>query len=276
MKKPLLAVTMVVLHLCASVSLALDPMEPLAATLKRGQFAIGADYSFSDMDFKARGRSTLTTYNVTTGDLISTQSQKQRLSLKGVEVHKAYANLGYGLTDNLEAFLRLGAANAAWRDDGDTHFSIGLRTGLTLYEKDAFKVGALAQYSWAKSRFDSLGLTTVIGGTSYPLLMSGELTMQEIQIALGPAYDLTKDISIYAGVFFHFVDGKLNLRSRESMTAIPEVGYYVDSSYDIDQVSELGAYIGAKIGTINNISYSIEYQHTASADAIAMRLIWRF
>ena len=276
MKKPLLAAAIAVLCFCSSVTFALDPIGPPAGTLKRGQFGIGADYSFSDMDFKAKGRSTLTTYNVNSGDIIGIQSQKQRLSLDGVEVHKAYANLGYGITDNLEAFLRLGAADAEWRDDGDTHFSFGLRTGITLYQKDALKLDALAQYSWAESGFDSLPLTTVIGASPYPLVMSGRLNMQELQIALGPTYELTKSISLYGGGFFHFTDGKLNLIGRTSTTGIPGIGYYLDSSYDIDQVSELGAYIGAKIKTTNNISYSIEYQHTASADAIAMRLLWRF
>lgn len=275
-KKPLLVITIVVLCFWGSVSFALDPIGSPAAKLKRGQFAIGADYSFSDMDFKAKGRSILTIYNVTSGDIISIQSQKQRLSLDGVKVHKAYANLGYGITDSLEAFLRLGAANAEWRDDGDTHFSFGLRTGITLYQKDALKLDALAQYSWAESGFDSLPLTTVIGGTPYPLVMSGRLSMQELQIAIGPTYELTKGISLYGGAFFHFADGKLNLRGRASTTGLPEIGYYLDSSYDIDQVSELGVYIGTKINTTNNISYSIEYQHTASADAIAMRLVWRF
>jgi hypothetical protein len=228
------------------------------------------------MDFKAKGRSILTIYNLTSGDIISIQSQKQRLSLDGVKVQKAYANLGYGITDSLEVFLRLGAANAEWRDDGDTHFSFGLRTGITLYQKDALKLSALAQYSWAESGFDSLPLTTVVGGISYPMLMSGSLNMQELQIAIGPTYELTKDISLYGGGFFHFMDGKLDLKGSISTMGIPEIGYDLDSSYDIDQVSELGAYIGTKINTTNNISYSIEYQHTASADAIAMRLVWRF
>jgi len=275
-KKPLLAVITIMLHFCCSVTLALDPIGSPAGTLKRGQFGIGADYSFSKMDFKAKGRSILTIYNLTSGDIIGTQSQEQHLSLDGIKVHKAYANLGYGITDSLEAFLRLGAANAEWKGDGDTHFSFGFRTGLTFYQKDALQLSALAQYSWAESDFDSLPLTTVVGGISYPMLMSGRLNMQELQIALGPTYELTKGISLYGGAFFHFIDGKLNLRSRPFTTGIPGIGCYLDSSYDIDQVSELGAYIGAKIDTTKNISYSIEYQHTASADAIAMRLLWRF
>lgn len=275
-KKPLLAVAIVVLCFCGSVTFALDPIGSPAGTLKRGQFAIGADYSFSKMDFKAKGRSILTIYNLTNGDIIGIQSQEQRLSLDGVKVHKAYTNLGYGITDSLEAFLRLGAANAEWKGDSDTHFSFGFRTGLTFYQEDTLQFSALAQYSWAESDFDSLPLTTVVGGISYPMLMSGRLSMQELQIALGPTYELTKGLSLYGGGFFHFIDGKLDLKSSASTTDIPKIGYDLDSSYDIDQASELGIYIGAKIDATNNISYSIEYQHTASADAIAMRLLWRF
>lgn len=261
---------------CCSASFALDPLGSASDKLKKGQFGIGADYSISDMDFKAKGRSDLATYNVTIGSLIGIQSEKQRLNLDGIEVHKAYANLGYGITDNLEAFLRLGAADADWRDDGDTHFSFGLRTGVTLYQKDAFQLGAMAQYSWAELEFDSLPLTTVVGGISYPLSMSGRLSIHEIQIAIGPTYKLTEGISLYGGGFFHLMDGSLDLKGSATTTGIPQFRYDLDSSYDIDQVSELGVYIGARIKTTNKISYSIEYQHTNSADAIAMRLLWRF
>ncbi len=261
---------------CCSTSFALDPLGSASDKLKKGQFGIGIDYSDSDMDINAKGRSNLAIYNLTIGSLVGIQSEKQRLDLDGVEVQKAYASLGYGITDNLEAFLRLGAADADWRDDGDTHFSFGLRTGLTLYQKDAFQLSATAQYSWAESEFDSLPLTTVVGGISYPLSMSGRISMHEIQIAMGPTYKLTEGISLYGGGFFHLMDGSLDLKGSATTTGIPQFRYDLDSSYDIDQVSELGVYIGTRIKTTNDISYSIEYQHTNSADAIAMRLLWRF
>ena len=254
----------------------MDPLGSVSDRLRKGQFGIGVDYSISDMDFMAKGRSNLAIYNVTIGSLVGIQSEKKRLSLDGVEVHKAYANLGYGITDNLEAFLRLGAADTDWRDEGDTYFSFGLRTGVTFYKKDAFQLSALAQYSWAESEFDSLPLTTVVGGTPYPLLMSGRLSMHEIQIAMGPTYELTDGISLYGGGFFHFMDGTLDLKGSATTMGIPQFRYDLDSSYDINQASELGVYIGARIKTTNDISYSIEYQHTNLADVIAMRLLWRF
>jgi hypothetical protein len=244
--------------------------------LQKGQFGIGVDYSDCEIDFKGKGNSILTIHNVTIGTLVGKQSQKQHLILDGVDVKKAYANFGYGITDNLEAFLRVGSAETDWKDDGDTHLSFGLRTGVTFYRRDAFHLSALAQYSWSESDFDSLPLTTDVGGTPYPLIMSGKLSFHEIQISMGPTYELTESVSFYGGGFFHLMDGSLNLKGSVTTVGIPQFGYDLDSSYDIDQVSDLGVYVGARFKTANDISYSIEYQHTDSADAIAMRLLWRF
>jgi len=272
----LLATTITVQFFCCSASFALDPVGSASDTLRKEQFGIGVDYSISDMDLVAKGRSNLTIYDVISGSLISTQSFRQRLTLDDVEVQKAYANLGYGITDNLEAFLRLGASDVDWKEDGDMHFSFGLRAGITFYQKDAFQLNASAQYSRVQSQFSSLPLTTVVGGTSYPLTMSGNLDMHEVQIALGPTYELTEGISLYGGSFFHLMDGSLDLKGSATTTDIPQFRYNLDSSYDIDSVSELGVYIGARIRTADEIAYSIEYQHAHSSDAIAMRLLWRF
>ena len=87
-----------------------------------------------------------------------------------------------------------------------------MEIGFTLYEKDALKLSALAQYSWAESDFDSLPLTTMVGGTSYPLIMSGNLSLHEIQISMGPTYELTEGVSLYGGGFFHLMDGSLDLK----------------------------------------------------------------
>ena len=100
--------------------------------------------------------------------------------------------------------------------------------------------------------------------------------MHEIQIAMGPTYELCEGISIYGGGFFHLMDGSVDLNGSATTVGIPQFRYDLDSSYDIDRVSELGGYIGACIKTTNDISCSIEYQHTDSADAIAMRVLWRF
>ena len=71
--------------------------------------------------------------------------------IKNLKMNKTYANLGYGLADNLEAFVRLGGADAKYKDEygdtykGDTGFAYGFGTKATLYEEGDLKLGGYAQ-----------------------------------------------------------------------------------------------------------------------------------
>ena len=76
--------------------------------------------------------------------------------------------------------------------------------------------------------------------------------------------------------FLNFIDGKLTLRGKDIMVVIPETERYLKISYDIDELSKFGGYVGAEIKIEENVFYSIEYQHTAAADGLGMSLIWRF
>ncbi len=270
--KKRLALVIILFCFYSQAVFALDPLGPPVARLKKGQFSAGADYSFSDMDLKGKGKSILT-IDYLNGS-ISYQHQKQTLRLKSIDMHKVYACLGYGITDNWQAFLRLGRANADWKEKGDTHFAIGFGTRVTFYQQDALKLGACAQFSWAESGFDSIHLTSTV--TRADVLMSGRLSWQETQIAIGATYKFAKSVSIYGGPFFHFIDGELNLRGIPNLSIMVVHRAYLRDSYDIDEVSYFGGYIGAEIDIAENISYNIEYQHTAAADALGMKLIWRF
>jgi hypothetical protein len=102
--------------------------------------------------------------------------------------------------------------------------------------------------------------------------------MQEMQIGIGPTYNLTRDISIYGGAsaFFHVTDGQLTSQGRAPVITVPEVYPRLDNSYRIDEVSVLGGYIGSEIRITETLSYSIEYQYTEPANALGMSLVWRF
>ena len=52
-KISLLCVVFVATSFSSSLSFALDPMGPPAATLKQGQPSIGVEYSYSEMDIEA-------------------------------------------------------------------------------------------------------------------------------------------------------------------------------------------------------------------------------
>ena len=279
-KNLFLVVVLLVVGLWGSAALALDPMGPPTAELKKGQFSAGAEYSDSRMDIKLnKGNFLRNVYHLGL-PLSSTSGSLSSFKIKHLKMHKVYANLGYGVMDNWETFVRLGGMNTEFRGDffsdesktynGDTGTAFGFGTKATFYEKDKLKLGGLFQMSWGSSKARLFGANWS---------ESVELNIVEMQIAVGPNYQLTETVSIYGGPFWHFVNfDSSDLKGRRKVDTDPsQDDYFVRQvSYDIDDVSYFGAYIGTQIEIVKNTFYSIEYQHTATADALAMSLIWRF
>ena len=80
------------------------------------------------------------------------------LTIKNFKTNKAYFNLGYGIIDGLDVFLRLGATtvtfgDSIWEDaekfDNHADFTVGCGIKATFYEHDNLKLGGLFQASWA-------------------------------------------------------------------------------------------------------------------------------
>ena len=254
-----------------SAAFALDPLGPPTAGLRKGQFKEGVEYSYSTMDFKlSKGKwiEHLDGVFFDSGKAVS-------LTLKKFKTNKAYFNLGYGITDDLDVFLRLGATTAKfgdsiWEDaekfDDHANFTIGCGIKATFYEDDNLKLGGLFQASWAE--FDGK-----LNAAHWAAADFIEMNITEIQVAVGPTYKLAERISIYGGPFFHFIIGDLDDEFSEVSGESLLTSKY---SWDIEESSIFGAYIGAQVEIAENSSFGIEYQHTAAADALVVRLLWRF
>lgn len=273
MEKRLLLLTVVftMVGLGPFPAFGLDPMGPPTGSLREGQFQLGADYSYSTMDLKLTDGKWTEHFNgwfYDSGEAVS-------LTLKDFKMNKVYANLGYGILDNWDLFLRLGGASAKfgdsiWEDgerfDGSAGFTIGLGTKATFYQEGPLKLGGLFQVSWAD-------LDGELRAGHWSSADSVDIKLTEIQIALGPSYELAEGISIYGGPLFHFVNGDLDDRFSETYCKGILTSNY---SWDIDEASIFGGYIGLQVDAIENLSFNIGYQHTAAADALGLSLIWRF
>lgn len=261
----LLVVGFVIAGLCDSTALALDPMGPPAAGLSKGQFSAGVDYAHSEMDLKLNEGS----YTTLAGGKLTLVSFKSKFRM-----NKVYANIGYGITDTLEAFLRLGAADASFKNNneatfnGDSDFAIGFGVKTTFYEKPKLKLGGLFQATWS-STDASATVNTALYETSHMWSREAHVDLMEIQFAVGPTYELTDKVSIYGGPFFHIVDGSVKGKWYSGGA------YAGNERYDIDETSTFGGYIGTQVDLAQNVAFSIEYQHTAAANALGMSLIWR-
>ena len=242
-KMLLLSVVLVVVCLWSSAAMALTPMGPPMAGLKQGQYSVGFDFSSSEMDVEVSGLGISET-------------------LDDVESFAYLANLSYGITDDWEAFIRLGLTDVEFEEfDGSSEFAYGFGTKVTFEQKDAVTWGGLFQMTWAKSDDSLTGLVPGYGIVTADL----EIDFYEIQIAVGPTYELNDTTSIYGGPFLHFIDGDLD---------VSVLG--VTGSLDVEQESEFGGYIGAQFDIAENASWNLEYQATGDGWAIGTGFVWRF
>jgi len=264
MKKLLLLA--VVLVVCSSVTFGFDPMGPPVAGLQEGQWSAGAEYSWSKMNIKAiHGRYTgmgpeaMAAYDI-----------------RGMEMQKFYGNIGYGISNKWEAFLRLGVASddadlgGCWGDhysgefNTDSAFAFGCGTKMTLHESNAdLKWGALAQVSWTNPD----GKVR----TDYPIEGDLELRFIEVQLAVGPTYRVTEGVWIYGGPFIHFIDGEMNVRE----TSIDGSPSDDKASYDLEEEANYGGYVGLQLECTEDVSICFEWMHTDEADGFGFCGIWR-
>jgi len=241
----ILAAVLMAVGLCGSPALALDMMGRPSAGLSQGQWGVGVDYTFSDMDLDLDGKGG-TIPNITHPD---------------VQMSKVYANLGYGVMDCWNVFLRGGLARAETDsiggvtgdiEMGSTEFAWGFGTKATVYEQDPNLVwGGLFQMSFANESQERV---------SSPIMTGQSIEINEMQVAAGPTWTPRKGMSLYGGPFYHWVDG-----SVESMGV---------RQYSID-TEKYGVYGGAEFRINENASFNAELLYTGDAVAFGASFLYK-
>ena len=264
-----------IICLSGPAAFALGTMGPPTAGLKQEDFKIGADYSHSKMDLEFNEG----TYVEYLDGWFDASGTKSDLKLKDIKINTVYVNIGYGVTDNFEVFLRLGGTNAKfggstfWPSgdefDSNTDFAIGGGIKATFYEEDKLKIGGLIQVGWSE-------LDGAIRPKEWPVADDTvQFDLTHVQIAVGPSYELTERVSIYGGPFLHFVQGDWEDVYNE---IDPITGGLLTSKYSwtVEEDSCFGAYIGTQMEITENSTFLIEYQHTAAADTVGTSMAVKF
>jgi opacity protein-like surface antigen len=252
MKGKILLLCVVLVGLCGSTALALDPMGPPKANLQKDQWSVGIDYSWGEMTIQRTTANWSDAKN--TADLDDMQ--------------KIYATIGYGLSENVEGFVRIGIGSTdverkvdwtKWESDGGDWDAIwGLGVKATLSEDENVTWGILAQYSSAELSCDQKE-----SGGETPRV---DLDITELQIAFGPTWDLGDGVSVYGGPFLHIIDGSY-VDNKDNGDVLTK---------SIEEESQLGGYVGVSIDLAANSTLCVEYQNTGEAEAIAGLLSFRF
>lgn len=246
MKREMLLVSLVVVGFCASSVLALTPMGPTTPSLKKGQWAFGAEYADVDMKLSSSPRP---------GGFFDVD----------MEINQYSAVIRRGITDNWEGSARIGFADMEcdtfdgtnrW-DGDDDDVLLGLGTKATLWEQTTFlKWGILGQATWAE--FD--GSAASSAGTFGKF----EIEYTEWQIAVGPTWTPPEWdwLTVYGGVFYHDVDGYYT-----SWTPGP-------GQAPLRERDDFGLYVGGQVAASGNLCLTIEYMDTGDADALVLGAMW--
>ena len=263
----------VIVGLSGATAVALDPMGPPSTNMQHGQFSIGIDFSHSNTDLELNNgvwTEYLDGVFYDWGDAVD-------LKLKDFEVNRGYFHLGYGISENCEAFFRIGGSSAEfgdsiWEDseefDSRAEPALGFGVKATLFDGGNFKFGGLVQTNWA-------GFDGKLDASHWASSDFVEVDMVEVQIAAGVTLMLSDRVSIYCGPFAHFINGELD----DTFSAIDTgTGGLLTSQYlwDIEENSAFGGYLGTQMELTENCSLNMEFQHTSAADAFGMGLVWRF
>jgi hypothetical protein len=264
---------LIIFGLCGSNAVALDLMGPPTAEIEKGMFRAGIEYTFSDMDLELiEGEGT----TFVDGELLGSGTVAS-LTISGFEVNTLYATIGYGIFENCEAFLRMGAANATFGDsmwdegedfDSDIDFAIGAGIKMNFYKEFNWKIGGLIQ-------INRLELDGKIDSSSWtiPQPQLVDISTTEIQIAIGATYMYSRRLSIYGGPFAHFISGDFDFQFNR----IADDSFYVgEFSWQINEGPIYGGYIGAQYELFQNASANIEYQNSSDADVFGLSLLMKY
>ena len=212
-------------------SFGLSPMGPPKAGLKQGQFGVGLNYTLGEMDleFSASG--------------VSSETEE-------VESDMIFVDLGYGIMDQWEGFVRLGISKYEIDEwDGGNELAYGFGTKVTISKQDAITWGGLFQMTWIEGDDSISGIDI-------------DVDAYEIQLAIGPTYE-ADGMCIYGGPFLHLLDG-----DGKASGIVPGWGP-ASLTFDIEQESVFGGYVGAQFDVAENSCVNIEAQFTGDAWAIS-------
>lgn len=268
----LLGFALMIIGLGGSNVFAMDLMGPPVAEMEKGMFRGGIEYSFSKMDLDLIEGNAIIYRN---GEPLGSGTA-QSLPIKDFKVNMLYAALGYGVFENCEAFLRMGAANATFGDslweegedfDSGIDFAIGCGVKATFYEGFDWKIGGIFQVNRSELEGELDSSSWVIPQPHFV-----EIGTTEMQIAMGAKYMYSSRISIYGGPFVHFISGDFDYELNR-ITDDFDTGEY---SWEINEGPTYGGYIGAQFKFAKNYSANIEYQHTSNANVFGANIMMRY
>ncbi len=260
------------MSVCASIAAAGAPMGPPVAVLGEGQWSIGGEFAHEQMDMEASGQVT---------DEFSDFFWTQEFEIEDLASNMAFANLAYGVCDNWNIFVRVGAADASddltlppadsgaleQQDgfDGGYGLALGAGTRATFCRWGPWSFGGLMQVTWFQPGDSDFEIDDpFIEDETW----SGdvELDYWQTQVSLAAAYE-AEMWRIWGGPFLQFINGDMDFDGQVSIAG--ETGPLSWSS-DLDEASQIGVHVGGGLDLSEQLNLWVEGQMTGDSWLIGL------
>ncbi|TFG49794.1 MAG: hypothetical protein E4H40_02395 [Candidatus Brocadiia bacterium] len=251
-----------------STVFAIGHIGPPTAELKKGQWDLGFNYSYSTQDLDSSSAK-----YVWDGD----EPEHFKLKTKDFNVHRYYAVGGYGICDRWEVFGQLGVADLKadfegddWTDgvNFDNDFAWGLGTRFTLAQQDKVKWGFSAQANWLDTSNTEKGIE--VDEVTYTWKEKYSIETFELLLAFGPTIDMG-GWKLYGGPFYYYLDG--DYEWKESYSDTTDVG---KETGDLEEDSNFGGFIGAIVPLAKNVNMTAEFSATADGWGLGTGITFKF
>ncbi len=286
-QKALLAIGLASMAVLASTALGGAPMGPPMALLGEGNWGFGAEYGHESMDLQASG--TLgAVYDNVPFEFVET------IEIDNLAMNMFFATLGYGVCDDWDIFVRLGAADA--QDDmtgkgniplnpdlpdslvdqlgvpqeysldsldSDFGLAVGVGTRTTFCRSGPWAFGGLVQVTYFKPGDSDIEYTDPLWGEGVVQIGDAELELWETQVSVAASYQVDT-VRLWAGPFLQFVAGDLD-RDGDILFDGVNLGDTFDASSDLQQKSEIGGHFGVDWSASEQVDLWLEGQVTGDS-----------
>jgi hypothetical protein len=271
--------TLIVTGVLVSVAPAGAPMGSPTAYVGAGNWGLGAEYGYGQMDLEASG-----TVAEVTGPLDT--SWAQHFKMDNLKNNMAFGTIAYGLTDAWDIFARVGAADAkdttvlapssirAEERQGDFDGSFGVAWGVgtraTLHQWGPWSLGGLVQFTWFRPGDSDFSIEPDpwIPDESW----AGRATLHywQAQASLAAAFQ-ANTWRFWAGPFVQYTQGDLDFSGTTSIAGLTGT---INWSSTLEDAWRVGGYFGANWRVRDQLNLWMEGQIASDCWLVGVGLVF--
>jgi hypothetical protein len=271
--------TLIVTGVLVSVAPAGAPMGSPTAYVGAGNWGVGAEYGYGQMDLEASG-----TVAEVTGPLDT--SWAQHFKMDNLKNNMAFGTIAYGLTDTWDIFARIGAADAkdaivlspssfrAEETRGDFDGSFGLAWGVgtraTLHQSGPWSFGGLVQFTWFQPGDSDTSITPDPWIPDESWAGKAKLHYWQAQASLAAAFQ-TDTWRFWAGPFVQYTQGDMDFSGTTSIAGLTGT---INWSSTLDEPWRVGGYLGANWKVSDQFNLWMEGQIASDVWLVGVGLVF--